>query len=126
LDSGDGVYHGSSDDNVIINAVKDRQYAIGYFGFAYLVENPGKVKVVAIAEAEETPVEASLENVATYPMARPLHIYTDGIPKADSVISTYLKYILGEDGQDIVPEVGYVRLSLVDPTLISSQLGKLD
>jgi phosphate transport system substrate-binding protein len=125
LESGDGVYHPNADDNVILEAVRSNRYAIGYFGFAYLVENPGILKVVAIAEGDETPVEASLANVATYPMARPLHIYTDGIPEEGSVVNDYLKFVFSDEGQGIVPEVGYVRLSLVDPSLITNQAAKL-
>jgi len=128
LDLSDGVYHPSADDNVILNAVKANKYAIGYFGFAYIMENPGQVKVVKIAKTS-TYVEASLDNVANYPMARPLHIYTNGIPdtttEKGNAINEYLNYILSDEGQDIVPEVGYVKLDLVDPTLITSQLAKL-
>jgi phosphate transport system substrate-binding protein len=128
LDLGDGVYHPSADDNVILNAINDNQYAIGYFGFAYVLENPGQVKVVKIAKTS-TYVEASLDNVASYPMARPLHIYTNGIPdtttEKGNAINQYLKYVLGDEGQGIVPDVGYVKLELVDPTLITSQLAKL-
>jgi phosphate transport system substrate-binding protein len=119
------VYHPNADDNVILQAIKDNKYAIGYFGFAYLVENPGVLKVVAVAEADETPVEASLANVASYPMARPLHIYTDGIPKEGSIINKYLTFVFSDEGQDIVALVGYVRLSLVDPSLVTSQKAKL-
>jgi phosphate transport system substrate-binding protein len=125
LDSGDGVYHPSADDNVILNAIKDNKYAIGYFGFAYYKENTGAVKPVWVADNDDNYEEPSLTNVANYPMARPLHIYTDGIPKKDSTIDKYLKYILSEDGQAIVPEVGYVRLSLVDPNLVTNQLAKI-
>jgi len=129
LEHGDGVYHPSADDNVILNAIKSDKYAIGYFGFAYLVENPGAVKAVALSRTSSTGVEPSFANVASYPMARPLHIYTDGIPSTDTekgkAISEYLRYILSEDGQAIVPQVGYVRLSLVNATLITSQLAKL-
>ena len=126
LDSGDGVYHPSADDNVILNAIKENEYAIGYFGFAYYKENPTLVHPVWIADGDANYEEPSLSNVADYPMARPLHIYTNGVPDADHVINTYLKYILGEDGQDIIPEVGYVRLNLVDDDLITNQLAKLD
>ncbi len=128
LDLGDGVYHPSADDNVILNAVKVNQYAIGYFGFAYIMENPGQVKVVKIAKTT-TYVEASIDNVANYPMARPLHIYTNGIPdtttEKGNAINQYLNYILSDEGQQIVSEVGYVKLALVDPTLITSQKAKL-
>ena len=128
LDLGDGVYHPSADDNVILNAIKDNQYAIGYFGFAYIMENPGQVKVVKIAKTS-TYVEANIDNVANYPMARPLHIYTNGIPdtttEKGNAINQYLKYVLGDEGQGIVADIGYVRLALVDPTFITSQLAKL-
>ena len=125
LASGDGVYHPSADDNVILSAVKDNKNAIGYFGFAYINENPGVVKPVSIAKGTEAPVAPSLQNVLTYPMARPLFIYTDGVPAAGSVINKYLRYVFSDKGQAIVPVVGYVRLSLVDGTLVTSQLAKL-
>ena len=125
LDLGDGVYHPSADDNVILSAIKDNTYAIGYLGYAYYKENPGKVKTVWIADEDVNFEEPSLTNIANYPMARPLHIYTNGIPETDNVINDYLKYILSEDGQDIVPDVGYVKLTLVDENMITDQLAKL-
>ncbi len=129
LESSDGVYHPSADDNVILNAIKANKYAIGYFGFAYLIENPGQVKAVNIAKSGTSYVEPSLATVATYPMARPLHIYTNGLPKKDTAkgkaIYEYIEYILGDEGQAIVPEVGYVKLALVNPSMASDQLSKL-
>ncbi|KYK29155.1 hypothetical protein AYK20_00390 [Thermoplasmatales archaeon SG8-52-1] len=124
LEMKNSIYHPSADDNVILNAIKDNVNAIGFFGFAYYKENPTAVKPVDIAEDNDYQ-EASFENVANYPMARPLHIYTDGVPASDNVINKYLTYILSEEGQDIVPEVGYVRLSLVDVNLITTQLALL-
>ena len=125
LDSGDGVYHPSADDNVILNAIRDNNYAIGYFGFAYYKENPTLVTPVWIAEEGTDYEEPSLENVANYPIARPLHIYTNGIPDSGDVINDYLQYILGEEGQAIVPDVGYVKLSLIDENLVTDQLTQL-
>ncbi len=129
LDFGDGVYHPSSDDNVIISAIRENKYAIGFFGFAYFKENPGLVKPAWIGEGDDFQ-EPSLENVANYPMARPLHIYTDGIPDANAsgkekAVNSYLRFILNEKGQGFVPEAGYVRLSLVNESLITDQISKL-
>ncbi|MBN1389243.1 MAG: PstS family phosphate ABC transporter substrate-binding protein [Candidatus Thermoplasmatota archaeon] len=124
LNAGDGVYHPSADDNVILSAVEENEFAIGYFGFAYYIENTNKIKVVSIAEGGVNYEIPSLANVANYPLARPLHIYTNGIPEPGDARNDYLRYVLS-DGQEIVPEVGYVRLSLVDNDLITSQLGKL-
>jgi len=125
LEMTDTIYHPSADDNVILNAIKDNTNAIGYFGYAYYNENPGLVQTVDISDEGTDYQQASLTNVANYPMARPLHIYTDGIPESDNVISDYINYILGEEGQDIVPQVGYVKLSLVDENLITDQLARL-
>ena len=80
LDSGDKVYQPSSDDNVILNAISDNKYAIGFFGFAFYIDNPGKVTTVSISKNQTTFITPSFETVAEYPMARPLFIYTDGIP----------------------------------------------
>ena len=131
LESGDGVYNPSADDNVILDAIKSNKYAIGYFGYAYIIENPGQLKVAKIAKKSgDTFVEASIANVAKYPMARPLHIYTNGVPTNSSdkgkAINAYLKYILSEEGQTVVPQVGYVKVSLVDPAIIPAQLSKLN
>ena len=119
------IYNPSADDNVILNAISDREYAIGFFGFAYYAENSDDVQVVAIADGDDNYEEPSFENVANYPMARPLHIYTDNVPESGHIINDYLQYILSEEGQDIIPEVGYVRLSLVDEDLITNQAALL-
>jgi len=120
------IYQPSADDNVILNGIQSNKNAIGFFGFAYYKENPIAVTPVDIAEDDDNNYEEpSLTNVADYPMARPLHIYTNGVPESGNVINDYLKYILGENGQGIVPEVGYVRLNLVDQSLLDNQLAKL-
>jgi len=125
LEMANTIYNPSADDNVILNGISTRKNAIGFFGFAYYKENPSAVTAVWIADGDANYEEPSLNNVANYPMARPLHIYTDGIPADGDVINDYLRYILSQEGQDIVPEIGYVRLSLVDQSLIDNQIALL-
>ncbi len=122
----DTIYHPSADDNVILRAIKENEFAIGFFGYAYYAENTNAIRSVAVAEDDDTYVPPSMEAVADYPMARPLYIYTDGVPEPGDAVNEYLRYILGEEGQSVVPEVGYVRLSLVDPGIVTSQLAELD
>ncbi len=130
LESSDGVYHPSADDNVILNAIKANPNAIGYFGYAYLVENPGDVNAVELSKDGITFVTPSFETVGSYPMARPLHIYTDGIPDSSTAkseaIREYLAFILSEEGQAMVPEVGYVKLDLVNTQLLEDQRALLE
>jgi phosphate transport system substrate-binding protein len=125
LASGDGVYHPNADDNVILRAVKENEYAIGFFGYAYYTTNKDQIKAVAIGRDDSPKYIPSAATVADYPMARPLHIYTDGVPKEDDVINEYLQYVLSDEGQDLVPVVGYVPLDLVDANLRTTQMNKL-
>lgn len=122
LQAGDGVYHPSSDDNVILRAVQDNKNAIGYFGYAYYVENVGSIQAVALAEDDGPHMPPSPEKVIDYPMTRQLFIYTDDVPKVGGTVNRYLRYVLSGEGQAIVPDVGYVPIGLVDPDIIDEQL----
>lgn len=121
LELGDGVYHPSADDNVILTAVRENKFSIGYLGYAYFRENKESVSSVAIKHDGEEYIIPTLSNVGEYPMARPLQIYTNGVPKLSEPRNMYLKYILSDAGQEIVDEVGYVRLSQVDVELLETQ-----
>lgn len=120
LDLGDGVYHPSADDNVILNAIKENKHAIGFFGFAYYNENKGALQTVDVASGDDDFEEASLVNVANYPMSRPLHIYTDDNSDKRETVAKYLNYVYSEEGQKAVDEVGYVRVSAVDNTVFNA------
>ena len=94
----------SEDDNVLVQGVTGSPYAIGYFGYAYYQENAEALKIVAIND-----VQATAENVdnASYPLARPLFIYSDaGImaekPQVAAFINFYLTYVNEE-----IERVGY-------------------
>lgn len=126
LEAGDGVYHPSADDNVILRAIEENPHAIGFFGYSYYVENPDAVRAVAIAGADGPFVPPSAENVGDYPMSRPLLIYTDGVPDPGTPRNEYLRFVLGEEGQSLVPEVGYVRIDSVDPQVVELQLRMLE
>jgi len=80
--------------------------AIGYSGMGYATDG---VKMLAIsAKAGEPAVAPTLENALnqTYPVTRPLMIYTIGEPTG--AVKEYLDWINSEEGQKIVMEKGYV------------------
>ena len=61
-----------------------------------------------------------------------LHLYIsyfcgrcEGKGHHKGIINGYLQYILSDDGQEIVPEVGYVKLKVVEQNSATSQLAKL-
>ena len=128
LESGDGVYNPSADDNVVLEAIKNSKYAIGYFGFAYYIENQESISSVNVwndyESSEEKYVTPSFETVADYPMARPIFVYTDDLGSKKSTVAKYLQYVFSDEGQKIVPEVGYVPVKDVDPDLDSKQISE--
>lgn len=94
----------SEDDNVLVRGVSGDQYAIGFFGFAYYQENKAKLNVLAIDS-----VQANAANVdnGTYPLARPIFIYSDAKimndkPQVAAFIVYYLTYV-----NEALKEVGY-------------------
>ncbi len=98
----------SEDDNVLVQGVEGDANAIGYFGFAYYEENADLLGIVDVEG-----VEAGAENVdnGTYPLARPLFIYSDATvmnekPQVASFINFYLTYVNEE-----VIDAGYFPAS---------------
>ena len=94
----------SEDDNVLVQGVTGSPYAVGYFGYAYYQENAESLKIVAIND-----VGATAENVdnASYPLARPLFIYSDGgiiakKPQVAAFINFYLTFVDEE-----IERIGY-------------------
>jgi phosphate transport system substrate-binding protein len=94
--------HGSKD---VVDLVEKTPCAIGYSGLAYA--NPG-VKMACIAATEGSACVPPNEKTAadkSYPIARPLFMYTNGAPKG--TVKEYLDWILGDKGQCIIYHKGY-------------------
>ncbi|MFC1465292.1 MAG: PstS family phosphate ABC transporter substrate-binding protein, partial [Candidatus Brachytrichaceae bacterium NZ_4S206] len=98
----------SEDDNVLVQGVAGDLYAIGYFGFAYYEENPGRLRDLAINGVAPT-VDAV--NAGEYPLARPLFIYSDaGVMKAKPQVAAFINFYLTHVNEE-VRDVGYFPAS---------------
>lgn len=90
----------------IISEVRDNPNAIGYDGLGYVTD---EVKMLALAMDETKgfvlPSEITA-NDGTYPISRNLFMYTRGEPVGE--IRDYLDWILSEEGQSIVSQLGFV------------------
>ncbi len=98
----------SEDDNVLVQGVLGSPYAIGFFGFAYYEANKGKMRAVSVEGI--APTEETAEN-GTYPLARPLFLYSDAKimqdkPQVAAFINFYLTYVNEE-----ILDVGYFPAS---------------
>lgn len=94
--------HGSKD---VVDLVENTPCAIGYSGLAYATDH---VKMPCITTAEGGECVAPAVKTAvdqSYPVARPLLMYTAGQP--EGAIKEYMDWILSDTGQCIILEKGY-------------------
>jgi phosphate transport system substrate-binding protein len=92
----------------VISLIAHTPGAIGYSGMGYATD---EVKMLKVSRKKGEPgVMPSVEDVhnGTYPITRPLLIYTLGEPKG--AVKEYLDWILSSAGQKVVIDRGYVPL----------------
>ena len=88
--------------------VRDNPNAIGYDGLGYVTPD---VKVLAVAlDPALGYAYPTIQTVNSleYPIARDLYMYTAGEPQAE--VLEYLTWILGDQAQAIVSQLGFVPL----------------
>lgn len=104
-------YTASADDNVLVQAIAGEKYALGYFGYAYYVENVGKLKLVAIdsGKGQVLPSEQTINDGTYKPLSRPLFIYAKKESLKRPEVKDFVKYYL-TTGKELVPQVGYVKM----------------
>lgn len=87
--------------------VQQNPHALGYDGLGYVTSDQ---KTIAVARTAAGPyVLPSVRTVLdkSYPVSRPLYMYTAGEPTGE--VKKYLDWIVG-DGQKLVRDVGFVPL----------------
>src|SRR5205085_2493097 len=102
---GISAQNGSSE---VVEVIGTTPCGIGYVGMGYL---SNKVKVVPVAKKKgEEAVAPSIETATDgrYPISRPLFVYTLGDPSPS--VQAYIDWILSDEGQKVVEEMGYVPL----------------
>lgn len=102
----------SEDDNVLVQGVSGSANAIGYFGYAYFLENSDIVKAVPIVNGEGvavTPNDTTVQDGSYEPLSRPLFIYVKNESLQNENVYEFTKYTL-EMAAEMAAEVGYVAL----------------
>lgn len=88
----------------VVNAVAKDKYGVGCGGAAYAKG----IRMIKVKQGDKSPAyEPNVENVKSgkYPITRYLYMYTRSRPSG--ALKTYIDWILGEEGQEIVSKVGY-------------------
>ena len=94
--------HGSKD---VVDLVEKTPCAIGYSGLAYATEHL-KLACISVEDGAScvSPSVTTASN-RSYPIARPLFMYTNGKP--EGAIKEYMDWILSDTGQCILKGKGY-------------------
>jgi len=121
-----GDFTASEDDNVLVQGVANDRNALGYFGFAYYIENQNKLKAVAIDGGKGAigPSPKTVEDGTYQPLARPIFIYVskkslDSKPEVKEFVDFYLK-----NAAKLVKDVKYVALPQSAYTIGAEHISK--
>ncbi len=112
----------SENDNTLLEGVAGSENAIGYFGYAYFVSNRDRVRTVAVNGVLPLP-----ETADTYPLTRPLFIYTTAqIMQEKPQVAAFVNYYISNvrnylvtslESFDPNTQVGYLPVTLDDTNL---------
>lgn len=104
-------YSASEDDNVLVQGVGGDVNALGYFGYAYYIENESQLRAIGVDNGNGC-VEPTPETVmgGQYaPLSRPLFIYVDRAELERPEVAEFVRFYM-EHAADLVTEVGYVPM----------------
>lgn len=105
-------YSKSEDDNVLVNGVAGEEGGLGYFGFAYYINNTSKVKIVKVdpGTGPVEPTETTINDGTYQPLSRPIFLYINKKSLERPEVMAFVKYALGAEGPMLVKDSGYIPL----------------
>ncbi len=107
-----GDFTASEDDNVLVQGVSRDVNGLGYFGYAYYIENKDKLGAVSVVSPAGKAVGPSLKTVmdGTYtPLSRPIFIYVNAKSVQKPEVKEFIEYY-NKQAEKLVKEVKYVPL----------------
>lgn len=112
-----GDFTASEDDNILVKGVNGDENAMGFFGYAYVVENEGKLKTVAIDNKGDgkcvQPSQATVKDGSYQPLSRPIFIYVKKSEAGKPEVKALVDFYLSKSFTPLIPtrEVGYIPLN---------------
>jgi phosphate transport system substrate-binding protein len=104
-------YTPSEDDNVLVKGIEGDKNSLGYFGYAYYVENKDKLKIIKVDSGKGPiePTEQTINNGTYAPLSRIIYIYPSKSVLNRLEVKAFVKFYI-ENAKDLAKEVGYVSL----------------
>lgn len=109
-------FNRSEDDNVLVQGIAGDRGALGYFGYAYYIENKDKIKLVPIKDKQgpaRYPTESTIKNGTYSPLSRPLFIYVNKASLEKPGVKAFVQFYL-EKVSLFLNEIGYIPLQKED------------
>jgi phosphate transport system substrate-binding protein len=103
-------FQASEDDNILVQGVAGDRNSLGYFGYAYFVENQERLKLVGVDAGEGCvqPNDATIES-GEYPLARPLFIYVSMASLEEPAVRSFVEFYM-RSATELVQPTGYHAL----------------
>jgi phosphate transport system substrate-binding protein len=104
-------YTASEDDNVLVQGISGDTLAMGFFGYAYYIENKDKLKVVPVdgGNGPVIPTPTTINDGSYSPLSRPIFIYLNTNSLARPEVRTFVDFYIDSAGV-LASEVGYIAL----------------
>jgi phosphate transport system substrate-binding protein len=106
----------SENDDELVKDIASDELALGFFGYAYLVKNPGTLRALPVDDGDPSngagPVAPSADSVRTgtyQPLSRPLFIYVSKAALARREVELFVGFYLAKC-PSVASRVGYVAL----------------
>ncbi|MGH2794521.1 MAG: PstS family phosphate ABC transporter substrate-binding protein [Actinomycetota bacterium] len=105
-------YTASENDNDLVQGVAGDPGALGYFGYAYYVQNKDKLKLVGVdsGSGPVVPSEQTINDGTYKPLSRPLYIYVAKSSISKPQVKAFVDFYL-EEVSGLLQDVGYIPLS---------------
>ena len=103
----------SEDDNVLVQGIEQDVNALGFFGYAYYLEEADKLNAVHIDGGEGCvePSTTTIEGGIYTPLARPLFIYVSkNATESHPYLQTFVEFYLSYEAREFIADTGYALL----------------
>ncbi|SFF19219.1 PstS family phosphate ABC transporter substrate-binding protein [Nitrosomonas sp. Nm166] len=89
-------FNESKDDNVLVEGVASNKNGLGFFGFAYYIENQNKVTAIAIDNGNGAilPSVETVEDGSYQPLSRPIFIYVNAKAAGKGEVKEFVEFYM--------------------------------
>ena len=104
-------FQASEDDNVLVQGVTGDRAALGFMGYAYLVENQDRLRAVAVDGGQGcvAPGPETIRNGRYAPLSRQLYLYVRLSSLEREGMAAFMDYFMAH-AQELIPPTGFLPL----------------